>query len=483
MVLLLLVSVLILGGTWFYTTWSSGQDVLPPTLSINGIPMGGMTRDQALSAIEQAYTLPITVTYAGEVLPPLLPEIIELRTDTDATAENLDEALAGGEDNLAFVRYLIASLRQEPLETTDVSAVVLYSRDRVNAFLERTAQKYDHGPMAPVALPESGTFRPAMEGTTLNTDASLPLLISAILAADPADRQVDLVVETTPAPDASIDILEQALATTLSGLNGVSGIFAKDLTTGQELCINCDVAFAGLSTMKIAIALEYYRAQEAPLSTEMASLMNNMLVESDNSAANELLSEIGASEPYSGAQQVTDFLQSLGLENTFLAAPYDLASDQPPPEIVTEANARTDMTTNPDPYIQTTPLEMGVLLESLYQCSQGGGCLRALYPRAVTPAKCQELIAWMEQDPESSLLGGGMPIGTRVAHKHGFGGETHADIAIVYGPRTDFVLAAFLYQPEWLAREDSVPTFAAIGQLTYRFFDGDPMALASGTTP
>ncbi len=236
--------------------------------------------------------------------------------------------------------------------------------------------------------------------------------------------------------------------------------------------------------MKIGIALEYYRKQEAPLSTETASLVNEMLVGSDNGAANELLGEIGAGDPYTGAQQVTDFFGSLGLENTFLAAPYDLTGDQPPPGIVTEANARTDVTTDPDPFIQTTPLEMGILLESLYQCSQGGGCLRALYPRAVTPAKCQEIVFWMEQDQQRSLLGGGMPAGSRIAHKYGFRGDTHADVAIVYGPRTDFVLVAFLYQPEWLEWEDSVPAFTAIGQLTYRFFDGEPMAsLASGSTP
>jgi hypothetical protein len=66
-----------------------------------------------------------------------------------------------------------------------------------------------------------------------------------------------------------------------------------------------------------------------------------------------------------------------------------------------------------------------------------------------------------------------MPDDIRIAHKHGWRGDTHADISLVYGSKSDFVVVAFLYQPDWLAWEDSVPTFSTIGSLTYRFFNGD----------
>lgn len=469
---LFFITVVILGTAWVYTTWRSSQTVLPPGLTINGMSVGGMTRDQALAAVEQAYTVPISVTYAGEPIPALLPEIIELRVDMAATAENLDEATATQTDTQAFLRYLEQRFRRQEPERIDVNAVVLYSRERVDAFLERTAQKYDHGPLQPVALPEAGTFRPAAQGTELNLDASVPLLINAILAADPRDRHVDLVVETEPAPDAAIDILSDAIEATMEDFGGVPGIFAKDLATGQELCINCDVAFAGLSTMKIGIAAEVYRTQELPLNPELASLMKNMLAESDNAAANQLLTAVSATSPYSGAEQVTNLLWSLGLRSSYLAAPYDLKEGVPTPEITTPANARTDISTDPDPYIQTTPMEAGILLESIYQCSRGGGALRALYPQALTPAECEEILAWLERNEVNSLLATGMPSGTRVAHKHGWRGDTHADVAVVYGPQSNFVLVAFLYQPEWLVWEESVPTFSDIGELAYRFFNG-----------
>lgn len=476
--ILLLASLLILSGAWLYTTWRSGEAVLPPNLRINGQSMGGMTRQQALNAIEMVYTVPVSVTYNGEPIPPLLPEIIELRVDMAATSENLDEAIANEAGGQAFVRYVIDQALQREPEVIDVNAVVLYSRERVNAFLERTAQKYDHPPLEAVALPEAATFRPPLEGTTLDIEASLPLLIDAILAADPAERHVALVVETEPPPDVSTEVLVQALNASLSDFGGVAGIFAKGLKTGLEVCINCDVAFAGLSTMKIPIGLETYRIHETPLAAETASLLTQMLTESDNAAANRLLAKIGTGDPYTGVLRVTDFVGSLGLQSTYLAAPYDLRADVPAPNVATPANVRTDIATNPDPYIQTTPLEIGMLLESIYHCARGGGCLRALYPREITPAKCQDLLALMERNEIEPLAGQGMPPGTRIAHKHGWRGDTHADVSIVYGPKADFVLAIFLYQPEWLVWEESVPTFAEIGQLTYRFFNGTDETLA-----
>ncbi|MGC9346494.1 MAG: serine hydrolase [Anaerolineae bacterium] len=473
-----LLSIAILSGTWFYTTWQSSEKVLPPDLTINGIPMSGMTREQALLAIEQAYTVPITVTYNGETIPPLLPEMIELRLDMEATTENLDEAITTGATPQDFIRYVAGQLLQREPETTEVNAVVLYSRERVNAFLDRIAQKYDHPPMDPVPLPEAGTFRPAVEGTQLNVESSLPLLIDAILAADPDDRQVALVVDIESPPRASVDILEQALTTSLGDFGGVPGIFAKHLNTGQELCLNCNVAYAGLSTLKVGIALETYRLYDSPLDPELGSLMRSMLTESDNAAANLLLSEIGGGDPYTGALQVTDFLWSLGLGNTYLVAPYDLKEGVPPPDIVTSANSRTDVDTDPDPYIQTTPMEAGLLMESIYQCTYGGGTLRALYPKELAPIECEELLAWMERNQINSLLGEGMPPETKVVHKHGWRGDTHADVSLVYASKSDFILVAFLYQPEWLVWEESVPTFSQIGELTYRFFNGQPQALA-----
>jgi hypothetical protein len=475
-ILLFLITVVVLGGAWLYTNWLSSQAVLPAGLTINGEPMGGMSRDQVLNELQLSYTYPVSLTYAGQPISPLLPEMIELHLDLPATVENLDEALTTESTIQEFFTYISDLILGRAPEVIEVNAVVSYSREHVNTFLTRVAQKYDHPPQPAVPLPESGTFRPPITGTTLNVDASLPLLIEAILALNPDDRFVNLVVITEPAPEPSPNILAVALQASLTDFintGGIAGIYSRDLQTGQEMCLNCEVAYAGLSTLKIGIALKFYEIQDQLFGAKETDLLASMLIESDNASANLILEEIGSGNVFSGALAVTDFFWSLGLQNTFLAVPYDLKEGIPDPGIVTPANSRTEPNTDPDPYIQTTPKDMGLLLEGIYQCKNGGGFLRLLYPHELEPRECEELLGWLKGNGDNSLLGGSMPEGTIIMHKHGWRDNVHADAALIYGSRTDFVITAFLYQPEWFVWEESVPTFGTIGQLAYRFYNGD----------
>jgi beta-lactamase class A len=307
----------------------------------------------------------------------------------------------------------------------------------------------------------------------LDIEASLPLLIKAILAAAPQDREVYLVVDIEPAPEASSDILREALNAALSDFTGVAGIFAKDLRRGREFCYNCEVAFSGVGTLKIAIAVETYATLDAVPDAEMVRQLNTLFAESDNTVANQLLAHIGSGDAYSGALRVTDMLWSLGLNNTFIATPYDVPETAIPPEIADLAIPRTAIDTNPDPALQTTPIEIGLLMEGLYYGAQDGGLLRAVYPQKITASECQDILTGLVQYTINPLLAAGMPAGTRVAHKHGWSGATHADVALVYGPQADFVLAVYLHQPAWLVWDESAPTFATIGQLVYRFYNGD----------
>jgi len=466
-------TVLILGGAWVYTNWRSSQTMLPPGLTINGQPLGGMTREQALDAIALAYTQPITVYYADKLTPLLLPEMLELSLDEEATAQNLDRVLTARTGIQGFITYLRDQMLNHEPEAQEVAAVVTYSRERVDAFLARLAQKYDHPPQNAVLLAEAGTFRPAQDGTTLDIQASLPLLIKAILSAAPQDREVHLVVDIEPAPETSITILQQALEAALSDFTGVAGIFAKDLRRGQEFCYNCDTAFSGVGALKIAIAVSLYAELDTSPDANSAALIDTLVSESDNATANGLLAQIGAGDAYSGALRVTDLLWGLGLRHTFIAAPYDLSGVAIPPDIA--AVAGTGSSTHPAPELQTLPIETGLLVEGLYHGAKNGGFLRAVYPQKITAEECQAILASLERNAGHALLSAGMPSGTRVAHQHGWSDKTHADIALVYGPQTDFVLVVYLYQPEWLVWDESAPTFATIGRLVYHFYNGGEM--------
>jgi len=465
-----ILTLLILVGAWLYAGWKSSQRVFPQGVSIAGLSMAGMTREQALAMLSEAYAQPITVYY--EERPILLvPEMVGLVLNVEATSANLDQVLLAQDGLQGFIEYALDTIWRRESPPQDVRPVLSYSRERIDAFLRRTAQQFDHPPLDPVPLPEADTFRPAQPGTTLDIDASLAPLIAALLS--PTAKEMRLVVELEPARAASMTVLRDALDAKLEDFTGIASLFVKNLDTGQELCYNCNIAFSGVSLLKIPVVLERYRQLDSAPDADTLALINATLTESDNASANMILQQIGAGNPYTGALQVTDFVRTMGLQSTFLAAPYDLKEGVPPPDLSTPGNSQTSYATEPDPYIQTTALEMGLLLEGLGQCSQGTGMLRMLFPREILPAECEAILTTMERNQVTALLKAGIPEGLRVAHKNGWTGQTHADVALVYSPNGRLVIAAFLYQPEWLVWEESAPLFSDLGRLSYRFFNGE----------
>ncbi len=432
-----------------------------------GLSVEGMTREQALGALQGAFTMPIEVTYRDQPLS-LSPDAIELRYDAEETATKLDEALSEREGFDGFVAHVL----RRPLDPIDVPVAVDYSKDRLNGFLIRIAGQYDQAPQEPVPLPASLAFRAGQPGYQLDIEASRARFAETIVSA--ASQQVELVVQTEQAPEQDIDTLKQLLESLLSNHAGlIPGIFIKDLQTGDEVEINADVAYAGLSVLKIAILEETYRALDPPFSPQVTDWISDAVgVSSSNSAANLLLQDvIGNGDGYQGAENLTTSMNHLGLVNTFAAAPYDEESSL---TIVTAANSRTDITTFPDPYMQTTPLDIGMLLEMIYQCGQDGGTLMAVYPGNFTADECDQMIEWMSKNHTDSLIEAGVPVETQVAHKQGFTSDTHADASIIFSPGGDFVLVVYLYRPQWLEWEESAPLIADIATATYNYFNPAP---------
>jgi beta-lactamase class A len=152
-----------------------------------------------------------------------------------------------------------------------------------------------------------------------------------------------------------------------------------------------------------------------------------------------------------------------------MVAPYDAEC---PFTIQTPANSRTDITTDPDICMQTTPLDMGLLLEMIYECSQGGGALMVAYPGAFTADECGEMVEWMTKNSFNNLIEARLPEGTVVAHKHGFGNEgPHADAGIVFSPGGDFILVIYLDSSQYLEWAESSALAADIAKATYNYFN------------
>ena len=172
------------------------------------------------------------------------------------------------------------------------------------------------------------------------------------------------------------------------------------------------------------------------------------------------------------------------MKNTFMAAPYDRKMAVPP-RIVTEANQRTDINTQPDPYMQTTPRDIGSALQMLVACSEGGGTLIAVYGDKITPEECKQALDYMSFNEMKEMLVGGLPAGAQAVHKHGYVPDTHGDVAAIWGPAGPYVLSVFLYRPTWLEWDYSNPTIGDLAKASWNVFQqmAEEQALQPAASP
>ena len=237
------------------------------------------------------------------------------------------------------------------------------------------------------------------------------------------------------------------------------------------MSVNADVAYSGLSTLRIAVLEETYRKLGRLPDAATARLISETMTlgAPGDDSANRLLGLIGDNDAQAGVKTLNESLRMLGLRNTFMAAPFNerLAG---PPQVSTEANSRTDLNTHPDPYLQTTPRDMGLMLEMLAECSQGGGPLLAAYRDRLTPEACQQALSYMAFNDGHELITQAVPPGTRLAHRQAYSAETHADNAVIWGPGGPYVLSIYLYYPKWLDQGLSAETMQELSQAVWNYY-------------
>mgnify|MGYP005848775111 FL=1 len=255
--------------------------------------------------------------------------------------------------------------------------------------------------------------------------------------------------------------------------------FGLYLQTGEGFSLNPGVAYSGMSLIKIPVLVTYFRYLNTYPTDEQAEWITGMMTCSNNPASNAILRELGQGDPYVGAERVTQTMRDLGLRNTFLQAP--LVED---PELGKHENLVPMVTsvdqvaTDPDPFNQTTPDEIGWLLGAIYQCAQQetGPLLSQI--DGLTPLECRRILHSLDQNYLGAMIEAGVPENITVAHKHGWTtGDTHGDAAIVFTPGGDYVLVLILHQREWLTYLDAWYNIAELSKLVYNTFNpGAPLA-------
>ncbi|GAB4268605.1 MAG: hypothetical protein Kow0080_11640 [Candidatus Promineifilaceae bacterium] len=310
------------------------------------------------------------------------------------------------------------------------------------------------------------------QATTSSTPTPTPVptpVTTPVTTPSPAPSPVPTQTFTPP----PLAYLQAAIDNTLAGFDGLSSYVIVDLETGERIARNENLAIAGMSLVKIPLLVETYRALDRAPNIEETKLITQTTSVSSNFAANLLLRDtVGGGDIFQGADILTQSMRNLGLYNTFITVPYDM--DLPDGRLatyLTPANQRTDQTTHPDPYRQTTVGDLAALMEMIYQCAQNNsGLLRETYPDQLTQAECREILEMMQLNELARLLEAGLPDGVTFAHKVGWIDDTYGNVGIVFTPERDYLIGMALYYPVWLEWEVSSPLFTEVSRLAYAHF-------------
>jgi uncharacterized protein YraI len=261
-------------------------------------------------------------------------------------------------------------------------------------------------------------------------------------------------------------------------------LYLLDLQTGEEIIFGNEVAFSGTSINKVGILVELFAVLNGDPDPVLAADIANMMICSENVATNKVMEVIGGGDVYAGAEGVTNFLRRIGLQRTFLTAPYEILNATPVPPTrpiqVPKTNA-DQVKANPNVTNQMTVDEMGYLLGSIYQCAfnESGPLLEDFEEGIFTPQECRKMLHVMSNNNVDALLKAGVPETVTVAHKHGWVADTHGNAAIFFTPGGDYVLVSMLHQPGWLEYQSvtelpgSLPVLAEISRAVYNWYNPD----------
>jgi beta-lactamase class A len=265
------------------------------------------------------------------------------------------------------------------------------------------------------------------------------------------------------AQDANRDLLRRKLASEIEKIanshDGVMGVAIKDLTTGEEILINDQLAFPTGSSIKIPILIELHKqAAEGKYKLtdqrwverqdkvggsgvivnfgdhtsqlSLNDLATLMIVLSDNTATNMLIDQVGMAN-------VNRTMDELGLKQIRLRRKM----------IDQAASARGDENT-------ATPREAMALMEKLHRGQVGN---RQLSDDALKILKIRK------NSPIPRLL----PPGVEIANKPGGIEGVACDWALVYVPNRPYAIAVMTnYNGE--GADDAI---AKVSKLAYDYFD------------
>ena len=225
--------------------------------------------------------------------------------------------------------------------------------------------------------------------------------------------------------------LAKQISMLADGSNGRIGVYAIDLSTGQEVGVLEDQFFPMASTSKVAIAAAYLAGVDAgrwSMTSEFRlprpggaylsaqQHLDLMISKSCNACTDALLNAVG------GPSAVNKWMRGAGIEDFHLTR--DIAT-------LVREDGRVDPATVVDVKDSATPRAMGQLLAGIYQ----GRWLSAQSRQVL-------MNAMAETTTGKKRMPAGLPQSASLAHKTGTLSRTASDIGIFHTPDGRAIAAA-----------------------------------------
>lgn len=462
-------------------SYSRIRSNFPLGLKVGEIPVSGLNYEEAAERIYTVYRSPIELVYAGsriQIRPAVLgfePQVENMLAVADK--QRVTDPFWSGFWNFLWNRNI---------EEVNIPLNANYNETQIREYLEKEiAARYDTPATSPKPIPGSTEFAPGESGTELDLDRATLQVINALTS--PTERIVTLSLKQSTALRPVLTDLKILLKQIIdvSGFDGIVELYMQDLETSRNIHFAYEsttgdlvpnIAFSAWSTIKIPVMVTAFRYLDESPAQQYLDLMEGMIEQSENTSTDELAKTVIHSN--FSPLIVTETMQTLGLENTFWAGHFYF--DAPILQLyATPANTREDIDTEPDRYDQTTPADLGMLMEDIYQCSEyGGGALIAAYPDEITQDECDLMITYMARNQIAVLIQAGVPSGTTVAHKHGWAVEdqdglmhTMGDVALVYTPGGNYVLSIFVHHPVQTVFDPVNALFSELSAAVYNYFN------------
>ncbi|MBI4708063.1 MAG: serine hydrolase [Candidatus Omnitrophica bacterium] len=257
--------------------------------------------------------------------------------------------------------------------------------------------------------------------------------------------------------------LSRALVSKVKHFKGAVGLVVEDLDTGQKIAFNQDKLLPSASLVKVPIMLScFYAAQDKKINLEdtvilrssvrvagskvlgdkpsgsvftLEELLNPMITQSDNTAANMLIDRLGF-------DLLNAYFNKIGLKNTNISRKMmDFAE-------------RREGTEN-----YTTAQEMAYLLKRIY------------YKKFLNKDISERCLELLGQQKINDRIPRKLPRGTFVVHKTGLENHICHDAGIVFTDKGDFLICVLVRHEDKLA-QSTKKFISEVTLLTYNYYQG-----------